>query len=324
MAGIVFTYGLSVLLRLQKLRTALVATVVAILAGVVMSTLRTDAEGEPGHGDHGGGGGGQKPLSALGVAAAIGASACSALRWVLTERYLARRKVTPSVFAVMTLQAPITAAMLLPVWGYMEASAVIGGAAERVLRDHAILVGMCVGGGALSFVLVMLELQLVRQTSALSLNVVGHLKDIVAICMAVLVFHEHISPTNVTGIVFTVAGTMAYSWLKNRTTKAATIAAAPPPGTSAAACSYRLPVAIRMELKRNLVDARSGRRGINSNARRRGNMRRLRTCCRTRCHRKTRRLPSCHPRAAPPPPQPPAAQWSRGRPSHGTPASRRR
>jgi hypothetical protein len=60
----------------------------------------------------------------------------------------------------------------------------------------------------------MFELLLVRLTSALTLNVIGHAKDAVVIALAVLIFNESLSPANWGGVVLTLLAATVYSRLR--------------------------------------------------------------------------------------------------------------
>jgi drug/metabolite transporter (DMT)-like permease len=124
------------------------------------------------------------------------------------------------VMSLVALQAPFVVLCLLPGVA-VEAPAVAAALAEpeqagcgwgagsgQVL---ALLAGFGVGGGVLAFLMLAVELQLVVATSALTLNVIGHLKDLVAIVAAVAVFGEHITLVNGVGMALTLAAATVYS-----------------------------------------------------------------------------------------------------------------
>jgi hypothetical protein len=51
-------------------------------------------------------------------------------------------------------------------------------------------------GGCFSFFLIVVEFKLVQQTSALSINLIGHAKDICSFAAALVILHEHFSLVN--------------------------------------------------------------------------------------------------------------------------------
>jgi hypothetical protein len=65
-----------------------------------------------------------------------------------------------------------------------------------------------VGGGVLALLLLLAELRILALSSALTLNVIGHCKDVVAIGLSVTVLHEAVSPMNAGGMALTLAGKM--------------------------------------------------------------------------------------------------------------------
>eukprot|EP00930_Biecheleria_cincta_P048326 TRINITY_DN33656_c0_g1_i1.p2 TRINITY_DN33656_c0_g1~~TRINITY_DN33656_c0_g1_i1.p2 ORF type:complete len:230 (+),score=27.52 TRINITY_DN33656_c0_g1_i1:790-1479(+) len=70
--------------------------------------------------------------------------------------------------------------------------------------------------GFLAFLLLLVEVQLVKVTSGLTMGVFGNLKTVVTIMFAILVFHEEASPLQWCGLVVALFGMFAYSYVKKR------------------------------------------------------------------------------------------------------------
>ena len=88
-----------------------------------------------------------------------------------------------------------------PVWANHE---------ERVVAVLGTL-----GVGASSFVLILLEMAIVKRTSALSTDVLGYIKNLTVLVLAGVTFGDSLSPLNVAGVVVTFTAAMLYSYLKS-------------------------------------------------------------------------------------------------------------
>ncbi|KAG9402101.1 hypothetical protein AC1031_007803 [Aphanomyces cochlioides] len=116
--------------------------------------------------------------------------------------------------AVVYHIAPDSALSLLPIALLVEGEAL----SQSVFVQTPALWGECIlfliAGGILSFVLIYVEVELVKKTSALSLGIAGNLKDVMQILMAMLVFHDQLSAINAAGLCIATLGLMSYSYLK--------------------------------------------------------------------------------------------------------------
>ena len=125
--------------------------------------------------------------------------------------------------------APVSALSLLPIALLVEGKAI----SQSVFVQTPALWGECIlfliAGGVLSFVLIYVEVELVKKTSALSLGIAGNLKDVLQILMAMLVFHDQLSATNAAGLCIATLGLMSYSYLKATAASKAPGGASPPP-----------------------------------------------------------------------------------------------
>jgi solute carrier family 35 protein C2 len=202
--ALVFTFLFSILLRLQRPSVMLTASVLGVCVGVVLCSVRPT------------------PIHAGGLVAVLVAAALSASRWVVSQKYLQRVGVQPSVMILILLQAPVTIGFMSPL-ALAEAPDLAAASAMHSSADVGAFAAMGLLGGVLAFVLLVVELQLINMTSALTTNVIGHLKDIVAVLAAVMVLGEEISLLNLSGVLLTVASAVAYSWFMGRGTHVAVV-----------------------------------------------------------------------------------------------------
>lgn len=194
--ALAWTFGLSTCTGLLTPSWPLGVCVAALLLGVALCTFRAS-----------------EVLNPLGIACAAGAAACGGSRWVITERYLSRPGVQQDVIALLGLMGPFTMLALLPPL-LAELPSLIPAMSAWQMEDWRVLGIVVTGGGCMAFFLVMFELLLVRMTSALTLNVIGHAKDAVVIALAVLIFNEQLSIANWVGVVLTLLAATAYSRLR--------------------------------------------------------------------------------------------------------------
>ena len=168
---------LSLALRLISPSPRLLAAVLALLAGALLSSLK-DAGAEP-----------------AGLACALGAAACSATRWVLSESFLTRRggaaaaagaalaagagagaaagtgdgpqvpqPQPPDVMLLAALMAPASLLTLLPPLA-LELAALAKHGALSDPADARLFAAAILGGGGVALLLVTAELQVSARTS---------------------------------------------------------------------------------------------------------------------------------------------------------------
>ena len=196
--ALIFTLIFSLAARLQKLSPSLIGTCLLIGAGVIMCSIKEEGSVDP-----------------TGLVAVLVAAACGAARWVFTEQFYKRKGVKSNALLLVALLSPITVITLVPGLGW-EVPRLITHSPVHTSGDVMVVLSMTLGGGVLAFLLLIVELSLVSMTSALTLNVIGHLKDVVVIGLAIPVLHEELSPLNAAGVGLTIAATCLYSYQKSR------------------------------------------------------------------------------------------------------------
>lgn len=205
--ALIFTLVFSLVARLQALSFSVVGTVLMIGVGVILCSVK------------------EVGVDPVGLVCVLLAAACGAARWVFTEQFYKRAGVKSNALVLIALLSPVTVLTLVPGLAW-EVPRLVTHSPVHTSGDVGVVLAMTVGGGVLAFLLLIVELQLVGMTSALTLNVIGHAKDIVVIGLAVPILHEELTPINAAGVLLTLIATMMYSVQKSRSHAAATRAAA--------------------------------------------------------------------------------------------------
>ncbi|KAG3245050.1 hypothetical protein PI124_g10195 [Phytophthora idaei] len=125
------------------------------------------------------------------------------------------------VLAVVYYVSPASAIGLLPIALFSEGSDY---ATSRFLLDSQLLMMSLVFifiSGCLAFVLIFIEILLVKKTSALSLGIAGSFKDVTQVLLAVFIFGDQLIAINVFGLVVATCGMLFYTYIKHTTAEAA-------------------------------------------------------------------------------------------------------
>lgn len=140
---------------------------------------------------------------------------CSATRWVGTQSIMREGEVD-SVTAVLYM-SPGSTLSLLPLVLARER-----GELRMLLVDDELsstrpgeYIMLVLVPSFLAFLLLIIEVRLVKETSSLTLSVFGNLKSMVTILFAIVVFQENASPLQWCGLVIGMFGIMGYSYVKN-------------------------------------------------------------------------------------------------------------
>lgn len=192
-----FNYMLSVGLGLQPFLLSLGSTVLCISGGMVLASLHS-ADFLP------------WPFMAV-----LGAGFMAAARWVTTERYLVAHGKRVSSMQLLYMLSPISLPLLIPFAVWLEGRDLIESPVWHNRTDTIISVMGTVGVGLSSFLLILLEMAIVRRTSALTTDVLGYIKNVTLIVLAGVTFDEGLSPVNVLGVVITFTAAIVYSMLMN-------------------------------------------------------------------------------------------------------------
>ena len=179
---------------------------------------------------------GETQFNALGAALCFAAAAASGVRWVLSQRVLHssvknknnRKNNLKNTGGLRKSHGmhnpPVMLRVMMPVmcvvvfffscfkerwWATLPGSA-WGSSSFDIFFD--LLVTLF--GALMALCMSMAEFELVKETSAVTVSVIGAGKDVFTVLCAVLVFRDGFGAENFFGLVFVVAGIGAYNWHK--------------------------------------------------------------------------------------------------------------
>lgn len=197
-SALAFVLLFAFIFRLETPTWKLILIIATMTAGVIMMVA------------------GETAFDALGFGLIISSAFFSGFRWGLTQILLLRHPATSNPFATLFFLAPIMfvtlTAIALPVEGPAKIIAGIGVLADKKGPFSGILILLF--PGVLAFCMTTSEFALLQRTSVVTLSICGIFKEVVTISAAGIVFHDQLTPINVSGLFVTIASIAAYNYLK--------------------------------------------------------------------------------------------------------------
>eukprot|EP01134_Creolimax_fragrantissima_P004646 CFRG4646T1 len=200
--SIIFLLLFAFLFRVEKPSFALLGVIVTISVGVMLFTY-----------------GGEAHYNTFGLLLIMTATLMAGLRWVLTQLLLQHRKfglhnpidtlyhVSPVMSIVLT---PI--ALIFEGTSFFTSSHVFMGNKWSPYETFLIIAF----GGTIAFVMNLSEFLLISRTSSVTLSVAGTVKEVVTICLSVVLFSETLDTMNIVGLLITIGGVAIYNVIKFR------------------------------------------------------------------------------------------------------------
>ena len=161
---------------------------------------------------------GETEFSGLGFFLIISASFFSGFRWALTQILLLRNPSTSNPFSSIFFLAPIMFVVLAIIATPIEGFGPLAEGLRGLVAEKGGAFGMCIllFPGALAFCMTSSEFALLQRTSVVTLSICGIFKEVVTITTANLVFHDPLTPINVSGLFVTIGSIAAYNYIKIR------------------------------------------------------------------------------------------------------------
>mmetsp|Transcript_15059 Transcript_15059/g.17042 ORF Transcript_15059/g.17042 Transcript_15059/m.17042 type:complete len:459 (-) Transcript_15059:131-1507(-) len=194
---ILFVLFFSILYRLQPFKLSLIAVATLISGGVALAVYGEKAE-----------------FSLLGLGLVLGASCVGGYRWALTQLLMLKMGEKLSPVHTIYYISPAAAVTLIPFCIWLESEALFN---SKFVHNFPLLVSAILnilGAGVFAFAMILVELQLIKQTSSLSLAAVSYVKQFLQIFVAVIVFGAVITWLNIFGMVLTTIGLFLYTYMK--------------------------------------------------------------------------------------------------------------
>ena len=197
-SSLAFVLLFAFLFRLETPSWKLCAIIATMTAGVVMMVA------------------GETEFNAVGFTLVIAASFFSGFRWALTQILLLRHPATGNPYATIFFLAPIMFVTLFVLALFVEGprNVILGFQILAAAKGTAPAFLLLVFPGCLAFGLISSEFALLQRTSVVTLSICGIFKEVVTISAAGIVFHDPLTPINVSGLCVTIASIAVYNYLK--------------------------------------------------------------------------------------------------------------
>jgi len=182
---LILVFGVS--LGMERCSLLAVGGVVAIVGGIMIASF-SEAE-----------------FGLLGVSLVMGSEVCASMRWLLAQMII--RQGSLDTMSTLLCMSPASTLALLPAVLAHELNEVslLGGFAAAADFNLLMLLP-----GVLVFLLIFIEVWLVKVSSALTLSVFGSIKIIVAMFFSILVYGEGVSRLQLYGLLVALAGLVGY------------------------------------------------------------------------------------------------------------------
>lgn len=197
-SALAFVLLFAFVFRLETPSVKLIFVIAAMTLGVVMMVA------------------GETAFDARGFALVIASAFFSGFRWGLTQILLLRHPATSNPFSTMLFLTPVMfialIAIALGIEGPNEIIAGIKALAEARGQFYGIV--LLIFPGILAFCMIASEFALLKRSSVVTLSICGIFKEVVTISAAGVIFHDKLTPVNVSGLFVTIASIAAYNYMK--------------------------------------------------------------------------------------------------------------
>lgn len=163
----------------------------------------------------------------FGCASCLGATACRAFKSVVQSVLLSNDGVANGggggrkldAMSLLVYMSGVSVLILLPLCAVMEPGAIRG--AVRLSRESPTFVCWLLANSCLAYGVNLANFLVTKYTSALTLQVLGNAKGIIAAIVSVWMFQNYVTPYGWLGYAITVMGVLAYSESKRGVRSAA-------------------------------------------------------------------------------------------------------
>jgi len=188
-ASLTFMLGFALLFCLEPPSASLISTVALTSAGMFLASY------------------GAPDFHLLGFCLVMASEVFAALRWVVTQ--IMMKDDNADCMTAVLYMSPAATLTLLP-WACMQERDELAAVTESA-KVSAQTLALVLFPGFLSFILLLVEVQLVKDTSSLTLSVFGHLKSVATIAFSLVVFHEKSSLLQWVGLLVALCGMVLYA-----------------------------------------------------------------------------------------------------------------
>ncbi|KAK6519310.1 Triose-phosphate Transporter [Arthrobotrys megalospora] len=197
-SSLAFVLVFAFIFRLEKPTVKLISVITVMTIGVVMMVADEAA------------------FVLIGFILVMLASVLSGLRWSLTQLLLLRNPATSNPFSSIFFLAPVMFLSLLVIAVPVEGLGRFWGRWMELVGEWGIFagVGMLIAPGVVAFCMTASEFALLRRTSVVTLSICGIFKEVVTISASATIFHDVLTPVNITGLLVTILSIGGYNYIK--------------------------------------------------------------------------------------------------------------
>ncbi|KAH0536916.1 hypothetical protein FGG08_006254 [Glutinoglossum americanum] len=197
-SSLAFVLMFAFLFHLEAPSIKLVLIIFTMIVGVVMMVA------------------GEAAFNALGFVLVITAAFASGFRWALTQILLLRNPATGNPFSSIFFLAPVMFLSILVIAIPVEGPGLLLQRFSELVANKGVLLGsgMLIFPGVIAFLMTSSEFALLQRTSVVTLSICGIFKEVITISAAAIVFHDPLTPVNLSGLIITIASIAAYNYIK--------------------------------------------------------------------------------------------------------------
>lgn len=192
-ASLIFILVFGLLLRMEQCSLGIAGTVLLIAFGIFITSY------------------GETEFDATGFWLVLSSEVFAAMRWLATQKTLHSSGL--SAMQTVLFMSPASSVTLAPIVVLREWHELTFLAEPQEVLHYFLLVLV---PGFLAFLLLLIEVQLVKVTSSLTLSVFGNLKSVVTIIFSIVVFGETTTLLQWSGLLLALTGMLVYARLKNK------------------------------------------------------------------------------------------------------------
>lgn len=191
---LVFTFLWGVVIQIERFRWDLLIAVLGITGGLGVAVANSLS------------------ISGIGILCGFSAACAGGLRWALLQLLEFKDPQSKSVMCTLYRFTPASVLSILPLVVIFESRKLENSSFTKHNKDFKDALLLCIFGGFFAFCLVIVEVKLVRLTSALTMSVFGQVKEIIQISLAMAIFQENLSIKSAVGIGISVISSFYYRY----------------------------------------------------------------------------------------------------------------
>ncbi|KAK6502015.1 Triose-phosphate Transporter [Arthrobotrys musiformis] len=197
-SSLAFVLIFAFIFRLEKPTVKLISVISVMTIGVIMMVADEAA------------------FVLIGFILVMLASVLSGLRWSLTQLLLLRNPATSNPFSSIFFLAPVMFLSLLVIAIPVEGLGKFWARWTELAGEWGLLsgIGMLIAPGVVAFCMTASEFALLRRTSVVTLSICGIFKEVVTITASTTIFHDVLTPVNITGLFVTILSIGGYNYIK--------------------------------------------------------------------------------------------------------------